>query len=79
MTKDTPPPPANAEQMASPSFQLAVLDQGFLLSEPMRGVRFMLEYSKDELLMRRAQIQSTIVVLGYAPIRDEGPQKQAIW
>lgn len=79
MTKDTPPPPANAEQMASPSFQLAVLDQDFLMSDAMRGVRFMLEYSKAELLLRRARIQSTIVVFGSARFREDGPDKQAYW
>jgi len=79
MTKDTPPPPANAEQMASPSFQLAVLDQDFLMSDAMRGVRFMLEYSKAELLLRKARIQSTIVVFGSARFREDGPDKQAYW
>jgi len=79
MTKDTPPPPANAEQMASPSFQLAVLDQDFLMSDPMRGVRFLLEYSKAELLLRRARIKSTIVVFGSARFREDGPDKQAYW
>lgn len=79
MTKDTPPPPANAEQLASPSFQLAVLDQAFLMSEPVRGVRFMLEYSKAEILLRRARIRSTIVVFGSARFREDGPPEQARW
>jgi len=79
MTKDTPPPPANAEQLASPSFQLAVLDQNFLMSEPMRGVRFMLEYSKAEILLRRARIKSTIVVFGSARMRADGPNKEPFW
>ena len=79
MTKDTPPPPANAEQLASPSFQLAVLDKDFLLSNPMRGVRFMLEYSKAELLLQQARIRSTIVVFGSARFREDGPGKQAFW
>lgn len=79
MTKDTPPPPANAAQRASPSFQLAVLDQDFLLSDPMRGVRFMLEYSKAEILLRRARIMSTIVVFGSARSREDGPEEHARW
>ena len=79
MTKDTPPPPANAEQMASPSFQIAALDQDFLLSEPMRGVRFMLEYSKAEILLQRARIRSTIVVFGSARFHENGPPQQAHW
>lgn len=79
MTKDMPPPPANAEQMASPSFQLAVLDQDFLLSDPMRGVRFMLEYAKAEVLLRRARVRSTIVVFGSARSREDGSPDQARW
>jgi len=79
MTEDTPPPPANAEQRNSPSFQLAVLDQDFLMSDPMRGVRFMLEYSKAEILLRRARIKSTIVVFGSARSREDGEPQQARW
>jgi len=79
MPKDIPPPPANAEQMASPSFELATLDQEFLLSEELRGVRFLLEYTKAELLLKRARILSTIVVFGSARIREDGPGKEAQW
>ncbi len=32
----------NAAQLASPSYRLAALDQDFLLSDSMRGVRFMM-------------------------------------
>lgn len=49
------------------------------MSEPMRGVRFMLEYSKAEILLRRARIRSTIVVFGGARIREDGPGKQTLW
>ncbi|WP_395644762.1 TIGR00730 family Rossman fold protein [Terricaulis sp.] len=79
MTKDTPPPPANTEQMNSPSFKLAVQDRDFLLSEPMRGVRFMLEYSKAQILLQRAKIRSTIVVFGSARFREGGPNKEPFW
>ena len=79
MKDDTPPPPANAAQMASPSFKVAALDQDFLLSEPMRGVRFMLEYSKAEMLLRRARIMSTIVVFGSARFREGGAGKADYW
>lgn len=65
--------------MASPSFRLAALDQDFLLGEDMRGVRFMLEYSKAELLLKRHGILSTIVVFGSARITEDGPEKQAFW
>jgi uncharacterized protein (TIGR00730 family) len=79
MNKDMPPPAANAEQLASPSFQIAALDQDFLLSDAMRGVRFMLEYSKAEILLRRARIMSTIVVFGSARMREDGPEKSGHW
>lgn len=79
MDKDIPPPPANAEQMASPSFQLAALDQDFLLSNDMRGVRFLLEYYKADTLLRRARIRSTIVVFGSARFREGAPGKAGFW
>ncbi len=79
MKNDMPPRPANSEQMASPSFQLAALDQDFLLSDSMRGVRFMLEYYKAENLLRQAKIVSTIVVFGSARTREDGPPEQVRW
>jgi len=68
-----------AEQIASPSYRLAALDQDFLLSDPMRGVRFLLEYAKAELALRKWCIRSTIVVFGSARIREDGPGQQAFW
>jgi len=79
MTQDTPPPPANAEQMASPSFKVAALDQDFLLSDSMRGLRFLLEYEKTEQLLRAQRIRSTIVVFGSARTREDGPPDHARW
>jgi hypothetical protein len=79
MTQDTPPPPANAEQMASSSFKVAALDQDFLLSDEMRGVRFMLEYEKAERLLQAQRIRSTIVVFGSARFREDSPGKAAHW
>ncbi len=73
------PAPFPAEQMASTSYRLAALDQDFLLSDPMRGVRFMLEYSKAELALREWSIRSTIVVFGSARIHEDGPDRQAYW
>jgi len=55
------------------------MDQDFLLSEPMRGVRFMLEYAKAELLLQRARIMSTIVVFGSARTREDGPPEHQRW
>lgn len=79
MPSNMRPPAANAEQLASPSFQPAALDQDFLLSDPMRGVRFMLEYSKTEMLLRQQRIVSTIVVFGSARAREDGPNREPVW
>lgn len=79
MTQDTPPPPANAEQRNSPSFQIAALDEAFLMSEAMRGVRFLLEYEKAEQLLKVQRIMSTIVVFGSARFKEDGSAEQARW
>lgn len=76
---DKLPPPQNLEQLNSPSYRLAALDQDFLLSEDMRGVRFLLEYSKAELTLKAHDIVSTIVVFGGARISENGPGRQATW
>jgi uncharacterized protein (TIGR00730 family) len=69
----------NAAQLASPSYRLPALDQDFLLGEDMRGVRFLLEYSKAELALKAHNIKSTIVVFGGARIREDGPPKEQLW
>jgi uncharacterized protein (TIGR00730 family) len=74
----TPPPPSQA-QLDSPSFRLASLDEDFLLSDSMRGVRFLLEYEKADQVLKAHRIHSTIVVFGSARIREDGPGKQAFW
>jgi uncharacterized protein (TIGR00730 family) len=53
----------------SPSYRLPALDSDFLLSDSMRGVRFLLEYEKAEQNLREAGIRSTIVVFGSARTR----------
>lgn len=69
----------NAAQLASPSYRLAALDPDFLLGEDMRGVRFYLEYSKTELILKAHDIVSTIVVFGSARVSENGAGKQAFW
>ena len=54
---------------------LPVEDQQFLLRDELRGVRFQLEYSKAELLLRDWGIRSTIIVFGSA--RIPAPDKAA--
>lgn len=48
------------------AYELPALDTEFLLSDSMRGVRFLLEYEKAEEHLRAAGIRSTIVVFGSA-------------
>ena len=76
---DKLPPVQNLEQLNSPSYRLAALDQDFLLGEEMRGVRFLLEYSKAEFTLKAHHIASTIVVFGGARIRENGPGREALW
>jgi uncharacterized protein (TIGR00730 family) len=59
----------NGRQMHSPSYLLPVEDKEFLLNrEELRPIRFALEYSKAELLLRDAGIRSTVIVFGSARI-----------
>ena len=69
----------NAAQMASPSYRLAALDQDFLLSDPMRGVRFLMEYAKAEDALRAWGVRSTIVVFGSARIGEDGDGEHSRW
>ena len=71
--------PSNAAQMAAPSYRLAALDEDFLLSDSMRGVRFLLEYAKAEEALRAWGVRSTIVVFGSARISEAGPGRHADW
>ena len=68
MTDETPHPAA--AQMASPSYRLAIEDADFLNSDPMRGVRYQLEFAKVDLALRDWGVRSTIVVFGSARIRE---------
>jgi hypothetical protein len=58
--------PDNSEQLNSPAFRLAALDEDFMLGDSMRGVRFLLEYAKAEEHLRKWGVRSTIVVFGSA-------------
>jgi hypothetical protein len=71
--------PSNAAQLGSPSFRLPALDQAFLLSDAMRGVRFQLEFAKADLRLAAWGVQSTLVVFGSARVREDGPGRQAEW
>jgi uncharacterized protein (TIGR00730 family) len=71
--------PANAAQMASPSYRVPALDQDFILGDSMRGVRFLLEYAKAEEALRAHGVRSTIVVFGSARVAETGPGRQRLW
>ena len=62
-----------------PSSTLPALDQDFILSDSMRGVRFLLEYAKAEEALRNWSVRSTIVVFGSARVRENGPGRHAFW
>jgi uncharacterized protein (TIGR00730 family) len=63
--------PSSPDVVTLPSYRLPALDTEFLLSDSMRGVRFMLEYAKAEERLREAGIRSTIVVFGSARTRPK--------
>jgi len=65
--------------MNDPSYTLAALDQDFLMSNPLRGVRFLLEYEKAEEALRAHGIRSMIVVFGSARVKDDASGVQARW
>lgn len=67
------------ERTQGPTYRLPALDQDFILGDSMRGVRFLLEYSKAEEALRAWSVRSTIVVFGSARVRENGPGRQAFW
>jgi uncharacterized protein (TIGR00730 family) len=56
--------PDNSAQIQSRSYLLPVQDQDFLLRDEMRSLRFALEFSKADLLLRDWGIRSTVIVFG---------------
>src|SRR3954454_18930706 len=71
--------PENVAQKAAASYQIAALDQEFLLGDSMRGVRFLLEYAKAEERLRAWGARSTIVVFGSARVHENGNGRHAHW
>jgi uncharacterized protein (TIGR00730 family) len=69
----------NRKQRLSPSYRVPALDQDFLLSDGMRGVRFLLEYAKAEEALRAYGIRSTIVVFGSARVAEKGDERRRRW
>jgi uncharacterized protein (TIGR00730 family) len=71
--------PSNAAQRNSPSYRLPALDEDFITGDSMRGVRFLLEYSKAEEALRAWGVRSTIVVFGSARVSEFGPGDGPGW
>jgi uncharacterized protein (TIGR00730 family) len=76
---DHAPHAGNAAQLASSAYRVPALDQDFLLSDSMRGTRFLIEYAKAEEAMRAHGVRSTLVVFGSARVREDGPGRQGFW
>src|SRR5262245_24729925 len=62
----------NTRQLLSAAYRLPSLDTEYILSDSMRGVRFLLEYAKAEELLRTWGIRSTVVVFGSARVMAGG-------
>lgn len=63
----------NKSQKNSESYILPALDKNFLLSDSMRGVRFLLEYQKAEEALRAWGVASAVVVFGSARVKQDAP------
>jgi uncharacterized protein (TIGR00730 family) len=74
-----PEHPTNAAQIGSPTYELAALDPEFILSDSMRGVRYLLEFAKTDQALRTWGVRSTIVVFGSARTAENGPGSHAAW
>ena len=62
----------NHAQRDSKAYILPALDDEYILGDSMRGVRFLLEYSKAEERLRAWGVRSTVVVFGSARIMPGG-------
>lgn len=78
MTAETTPTD-NRKQLQSRTYQLATLDQDFILGESTRGIRLQLEYAKVEEALRAWGVRSTVVVFGSARVHEGGPSRHAAW
>ncbi|PKP81581.1 MAG: TIGR00730 family Rossman fold protein [Alphaproteobacteria bacterium HGW-Alphaproteobacteria-18] len=65
------------DQGDHPVYELAALDQEFILGDSMRGARFMMEYAKAEEYLRRERVRTTLVAFGSARIREDGGEWQS--
>ncbi len=64
--------PDNQAQRDAQSYVLPAFDSDYIMRDSMRGVRFLLEYSKAEELLRAWGVRSTVVVFGSARVMEGG-------
>lgn len=64
---------ARKARMDSPSYELAYIDDDFLLRDDLRAVRLQLEWLKPDLILEEHQIESTVVIFGGA--RFQAPEQ----
>ena len=67
----------NTAQTEAPAYQLPYVDETFMRSDALRGVRLMLELEKPETLMSDAGITSTVVLFGGARIPEPSQKDKA--
>jgi len=70
--------PDSSAQTQSRSYVLAAQDQEFLLRDEMRSLRFALEFSKSDLLLRDWGIRSTVIVFGSSRVRSPEAAESAL-
>lgn len=64
-------------QTRSPVYRLAFVDEDFMRSEQLRGVRLQVELLKPELVMQEEGVDSTVILFGGARIPAPGEPAQA--
>jgi uncharacterized protein (TIGR00730 family) len=65
-------------QLRADSYKLPVEDTAFMLRDEMRAMRFAMEYSKADLLLRDWGVRSTIIVFGSSRVLSPEQAKGAI-
>lgn len=64
-------------QTQHPAYKLPYVDETFMRSDALRGVRLMLELQKPEAIMNEAGIDSTVVLFGGARIPEPAKRSSA--
>lgn len=67
----------NTAQTEAPAYALPYVDETFMRSDALRGVRLMLELEKPETLLAEAGVTSTVVLFGGARIPEPSKKDTA--